>query len=159
MEKVLPLPTSEVNCKASPRVASVSWVMYKPNLDPMLASCAWQVHWCLWAKGICLWGSGCRPVSAKSVQNIVKHSAAKAGIVQAVSPHTLRHSFATHSLEGGTDLRYIQVALGHSSPKTTEIYAHVSTKSLSGIASPLENLDIEFWTKWQLSDLLHQFLP
>ena len=82
--------------------------------------------------------------SAKSVQNIVKHSAAKAGIVQAVSPHTLRHSFATHSLEGGTDLRYIQVALGHSSPKTTEIYAHVSTKSLSGIASPLENLDIEF---------------
>lgn len=82
--------------------------------------------------------------SAKSVTNIVKNSAAKAGIAQNVSPHTLRHSFATHALESGTDQRYIQIALGHSSPKTTEIYAHVSAKKLSGIVSPLENLDIDF---------------
>ncbi len=82
--------------------------------------------------------------SAKSVTNIVKNSAAKAGIAQNVSPHTLRHSFATHALESGTDQRFIQIALGHSSPKTTEIYAHVSAKKLSGIVSPLENLDIDF---------------
>lgn len=81
--------------------------------------------------------------SKKSVDNIVKAAALRAGIRTVVYPHILRHSFATHSLENGTDLRYIQTALGHSSPKTTEIYAHVSTKSLSGIVSPAENLDID----------------
>lgn len=88
-------------------------------------------------------GQGGGPYSAKSVQNIVKTSAHRAGIRQIVSPHTLRHSFATHSLEAGVDLRYIQTALGHTSPKTTEIYTHVSTKNLSGIVSPLENMDID----------------
>lgn len=64
----------------------------------------------------------------------------KAGIKKEVSFHTLRHSFATHLLEGGTDLRYIQELLGHTHSKTTEIYSHVSTKSLGKIVSPIETL-------------------
>jgi integrase/recombinase XerD len=82
--------------------------------------------------------------SAKSVSHILKRALAKAGINKAATPHTLRHSFATHLLDNGTDLRFIQVLLGHSSAKTTEIYAHVSTKSLGNIQSPIEKLGVRF---------------
>jgi len=82
--------------------------------------------------------------SCKSVQNIVKQGLLAAKINKQASTHTLRHSFATHLLENGTDLRYIQVLLGHSSPKTTEIYTRVSTKSLSEVKSPIEKINFQF---------------
>lgn len=78
--------------------------------------------------------------SGSSVRMIVAKAAKRAGIVQHVTPHTLRHSFATHLLEANTDLRYIQSLLGHSSTTTTEIYTHIATTNISQITSPLDNL-------------------
>jgi site-specific recombinase XerD len=66
----------------------------------------------------------------------------KAGIKKKVTMHTLRHSFATHLLEQGTDVRYIQSLLGHENTKTTQIYTHVTTKGFDQIKSPLDMLDI-----------------
>ncbi len=75
-----------------------------------------------------------------SIQAIVKRAARMAGISKKVTPHTLRHSFATHLLESGTDLRYIQALLGHESTKTTEIYTHITTKGFDQIENPLDQL-------------------
>ncbi|MFN6015323.1 MAG: tyrosine-type recombinase/integrase [Flavobacteriales bacterium] len=78
--------------------------------------------------------------SAKSLQNILKLSVSKSGISKPVTLHWLRHSYATHLLESGTDLRYIQELLGHSSSRTTEIYTHVSTHEIKKIISPFDTL-------------------
>jgi integrase/recombinase XerD len=78
--------------------------------------------------------------SEKSLQSILKQALQKVGIKKPVTLHWLRHSYATHLLESGTDLRYIQELLGHSSSKTTEIYTHVSTKSIQQIKSPFDDL-------------------
>lgn len=76
----------------------------------------------------------------RSLQNVLKQSLAKTNITKPVTLHWLRHSYATHLLENGTDLRYIQELLGHRSSKTTEIYTHVSTKSIRQIKSPFDYL-------------------
>jgi integrase/recombinase XerD len=78
--------------------------------------------------------------SEKSLESVLKQSLVKAGIKKPVTLHWLRHSYATHLLEFGTDIRYIQELLGHSSTRTTEIYTHVSTRSLQQIKSPYEDL-------------------
>ena len=76
--------------------------------------------------------------SATSIENIFRKAVKKSGIKKYVTPHSLRHSFATHLLEQGTNLRYIQEILGHQDPKTTEIYTHVANNELGNIKNPLD---------------------
>lgn len=80
------------------------------------------------------------PYSAASIAAIIKEASAKAGIKRKVTPHIFRHSFATHLLEQGTDIRYIQELLGHESSKTTEIYTHVSNRDFKQIKNPLDEM-------------------
>lgn len=85
---------------------------------------------------------GARPgrhLSARSVQKLVLEAGRRAGIGGPVTPHVLRHSFATHLLEGGTDVRIIQELLGHASVRTTEIYTHVSRERIGRIRSPFDD--------------------
>ena len=81
-----------------------------------------------------------RHITERTAQRIFENAKEKAGIQKKVSVHSLRHSFATHLLEGGIDLRYIQELLGHQSSKTTEIYTHVTEKSIKNILSPLDKI-------------------
>lgn len=84
--------------------------------------------------------NGIEQYSDHSLQSVLKQALVKAKISKPVTLHWLRHSYATHLLESGTDLRYIQELLGHNSSKTTEIYTHVSTKSIQQIKSPFDDL-------------------
>lgn len=87
-------------------------------------------------------GSSGEQYSASSLQKVFGAALRKSGITKEATLHTLRHSFATHLLESGTDIRYIQALLGHNSSRTTEIYTHVTTKGIDKIKSPLDNLDL-----------------
>jgi integrase/recombinase XerD len=80
--------------------------------------------------------------SATSIQTFFRDSIKKVGITKKVTVHSLRHSFATHLLENGTNLRYIQSLLGHSNSKTTEVYTHITTKGFDQLKSPMDNLEI-----------------
>jgi site-specific recombinase XerD len=84
-----------------------------------------------------------RPLAVRSAQKIVAQARRAARIMKPTTPHTLRHSFATHLLENGTDIRYIQELLGHASTRTTEIYTHVSKRKLNRIRSPLDEIDLD----------------
>ena len=79
-------------------------------------------------------------ITTRTVEKILENACQKAGILKHITVHALRHSFATHLLENGTDLRYIQELLGHKSSKTTEIYTHVSQRDIGRIKSPLDEI-------------------
>ena len=85
-------------------------------------------------------GGGGGPYSASSVRQIIKRAAKKAGIQKRVTPHVLRHSYATHLIDNGVNLRHVQELLGHAKPETTMIYTHVSTQKLTNIESPFDQL-------------------
>ncbi|MEM4181832.1 MAG: tyrosine-type recombinase/integrase [Candidatus Pacearchaeota archaeon] len=87
-----------------------------------------------------LFSSKDKPLSERNIQKIVQSAAKKAGIDKEVHPHTLRHSFATHLLESGIDIRKIQELLGHTNLSTTQIYTHVSNEELRKIKSPIDNI-------------------
>ena len=82
------------------------------------------------------------PISTRQINRVTHKAAEAAGLVKPVSPHTLRHSFATHLLEDGTDIRVIQVLLGHAKLDTTALYARVATKTIRSVVSPLERLKL-----------------
>ena len=87
------------------------------------------------------WSRG-HQYSTSSVQNILKAALRRTGIIKKASIHSLRHSFATHCLEDGTNIRLIQEILGHANLKTTEIYTHISNTSILSVKSPIDKIDL-----------------
>jgi site-specific recombinase XerD len=82
-------------------------------------------------------------ICISSIQQIFVEAKERAGITKPISPHTLRHSFATHLIEAGTSLHHVQLLLGHRSPTTTTVYLHVSRMNLAQVTSPLDSIPEE----------------
>ena len=81
-----------------------------------------------------------KPLTTRNIQKIIQGARKRAGIQRRVTPHTLRHSFATHLMDNGTDIRLIQSLLGHSSLNTTQVYTHISSEQLRKIQNPFDML-------------------
>jgi integrase/recombinase XerD len=116
------------------------YVMLSPRLLEVL-----RAYWKAVRPGEILFpgASPDRPITTASIQKVCQRARQAAGLGKNVTAHTLRHSFATHLLETGTDLRTIQVLLGHHSISTTARYVHVATASLPSVKSPLDRLDLK----------------
>ncbi len=106
---------------------------------------ALRTYWLAYRPAGCLFPGAdpAKPMVSSTVQRALQVARVRAGIAKPAGPHVLRHSYATHLLESGTDLRVIQTLLGHRSLKTTEIYTHVSSERVRGTRSPLDDLGLE----------------
>jgi len=106
---------------------------------------ALRTYWLAYRPGRCLFPGADRekPMVSSTIQRALQAARVRAGIAKPAGPHVLRHSYATHLLESGTDLRVIQTLLGHRSLKTTEIYTHVSRERLRQTRSPLDDIGPE----------------
>jgi integrase/recombinase XerD len=111
-------------------------VMLSPRLATLLP------HLWRWSQPSAWAFGGGRPISQQLIRCALRVAAARAGLRKKVTPHVLRHSFATHLLEGGTDLRLIQLLLGHASIRTTVRYVRVSASTIATVRSPLDTLRI-----------------
>ena len=92
-----------------------------------------------------------KPISDKTVWTACHEAALRAGLTKRIGPHTLRHSFATHLLESGADLRTIQLLLGHQSLKETAIYLHLSRRHLRAAINPLDQITLRAFQKQEES--------
>ncbi len=103
---------------------------------------ALRTYWLAYRPARCLFPGGDpeKPMVSSTIQRALKAARVRAGIAKPAGPHVLRHSYATHLMEAGTDLRVIQTLLGHRSLRTTQIYTHVATERLRGTRSPLDTL-------------------